>query len=41
METGAQPVIVWTVDDRSDAEPLFAGGVNSIITNRIQDFLGE
>ena len=39
METGAQPVIVWTVDERSDAERLFAGGVSSIITNRIQDFL--
>ena len=39
METGAQPVIVWTVDGRSDAERLFAGGVSSIITNRIQDFL--
>ena len=40
METGAQPVIVWTVDERSDAERLLSGGVSSIITNRIQDFLG-
>ncbi|HNY18103.1 MAG TPA: glycerophosphodiester phosphodiesterase family protein [Treponemataceae bacterium] len=39
METGAQPVIVWTVDERSEGDRLFAGGVNSIITNRIQDFV--
>lgn len=39
METGTKPVIAWTVDSREDARRLFAGGVRSVITNRIQDFI--
>lgn len=39
METGTKPVIVWTVDSPEDAARLFAGGVRSLITNRIQDFI--
>ncbi len=39
METGTKPVIVWTVDSPEDAARLFAGGVRSVITNRIQDFI--
>ena len=39
FETGARPVIVWTVDSDIEAERLLAGGVRSIITNRIQDFI--
>jgi glycerophosphoryl diester phosphodiesterase len=39
FETGSRPVIVWTVDSREEAERLFSGGVRSIITNRIQDFV--
>jgi glycerophosphoryl diester phosphodiesterase len=38
-ETGAKPVIVWTVDSEQDARTLFERGVAAIITNRIQDFL--
>lgn len=39
FECGKKPVIVWTVDSKPDAKKLLAGGVSSIITNRIQDFL--
>lgn len=39
FETGAKPVIVWTVDSRAEADRLLTGGVSSIITNRIQDFI--
>jgi len=38
FETGRKPVIVWTVDSKEDAARLLAGGVDSVITNRIQDF---
>lgn len=38
FETGRKPVIVWTVDASCDADALLAGGVASVITNRIQDF---
>ncbi len=31
------PALVWTVDDRNEAERLLSGGVASVITNRIQD----
>ncbi len=39
FETGRKPVIVWTVDATGDADTLLGGGVASVITNRIQDFL--
>ncbi len=39
FETGRKPVIVWTVDSAGDASKLLEGGVASIITNRIQDFI--
>lgn len=31
------PALVWTVDDRKEADRLLSGGVASVITNRIQD----
>lgn len=37
--TGKKPVIVWTVDSVAEAKRLLAGGVSSVITNRIQDFV--
>lgn len=39
FECGKKPVIVWTVDSPIQADMLLKGGVSSVITNRIQDFL--
>ena len=39
FECGKRPVIVWTVNSVPEAKALLEGGVTSIITNRIQDFL--
>jgi len=38
--TSCAPTLVWTVDDRKEAERLLAGGVTSVITNRFQDMSG-
>jgi glycerophosphoryl diester phosphodiesterase len=38
-ETGSSPVLVWTVDSTEEASVLLDAGVNSVITNRIQDFV--
>ncbi len=37
-ERGPEPVLVWTVDEKADADRLLALGARCVITNRIQDF---